>query len=746
MVHRVETDTFRDNHRRLSAVVRRLWWPWWLGTLLLLSACGDQPWNDPYPAQETQQNILYSAFDERPKSLDPARSYNANEAVFTEQVYESPLQYHFLKRPYQLIPSAAVRVPQPYYLDAEERRLSADAADDAVAYSVYEVEIKPGIRYQPHPAFAEDDAGQPLYLHLSAADLAHRHELRDFEQVGSRELVAADFVYQLKRLAHPRLHSPIFGLMSEYIVGLNDYAATLATAYQAQQQQQPEPVYLDLRQYPLPGVQVLDRYRYRIKIHGKYPQLLYWLAMPFFAPMPPEADRFFTQPGMEERNISLDWYPVGTGPYMLTINNPNRQMVLERNPNFRGDRYPSEGEVGDREMGYLDDAGKAIPFIDKAVYSLEKETIPYWNKFLQGYYDASNISSDSFDQAIQVGGEGEVSLSEEMKQQGIGLRTAVATSIFFMCFNMLDPVVGGNSEPARKLRHALSIAVDYEEFISIFLNGRGIAAQSILPPGIFGYRDGEQGVNPYVYDWTPQGPKRKTLAEARRLLAEAGYPNGRDAKTGKPLVLYFDTTGGGPGAKARIDWWRKQFAKLDVQLVVRSSDYNRFQDKVRKGTAQLFQWGWNADYPDPENFLFLLYGENGKVEKNGENMANYRNAEFDRLFVKMTDMPNGPERQAVIDAMIEEARYDAPWLWGFLPKNFSLYHGWYKNAKPNLMARNTLKYKRVDVAQRAEQRALWNKPLRWPLLVLALVLLAVVIPALLSYRRHERMSALEVKR
>ncbi len=718
-------------------------WPLWACLALWLSACSDQPWNNPHPASESHGNILYSSFEARPKHLDPAQSYSSNEAVFTEQVYEAPLQYHFLKRPYELIPRTAVRMPVPEYLDADGQPLPPDTPAQDIAFSIYEIEIQPGILYQPHPAFARYPDGRPRYLDLRAEDLENVHTLADFGETGTRELTAADYVYEIKRLAHPKLHSPILGLMSEYIVGLHEYAATLQQALNEQQSDTTAPVYLDLEQYPLEGVELVDRYRYRIRIHGKYPQLLYWLAMPFFAPVAPEVDRFFTQPGMEQRNLTLDWYPVGTGPYMLTVNNPNRQMVLERNPNFRGELFPDEGEVGDAEKGYLADAGKPIPFIDKAVYSLEKETIPYWNKFLQGYYDASGISSDSFDQAIQVGAGGDVALTDEMKQRGIELQTTVTSSIFYLGFNMLDPVVGGDSESARLLRRAISIAVDYEEYISIFANGRGLAAQGPLPPGIFGYREGEAGINHYVYDWTARGAQRKSLTEARRLLAEAGYPGGRDAKTGKPLSLNLDTTGSGPDDKAVLDWWRKQFAKLDIQLVVRSSDYNRFQDKMRKGTAQLFQWGWNADYPDPENFLFLLYGENSKAEKNGENAANYRNPEFDRLFVQMKDMDNGPARQAILDQMIEIARRDAPWLWGLLPKQFALYHAWYKNAKPNLMARNTLKYRRIDAELRAGKRAEWNRPVRWPLVAMAIVLLLVIIPAVIGYKRRERLSALE---
>ncbi|MFQ5488278.1 MAG: ABC transporter substrate-binding protein, partial [Gammaproteobacteria bacterium] len=639
--------------------------------LLMLGGCGEQPWNNPYPAAEDDQNIMYASFRERPKHLDPARSYSANEYQFIGQIYEPPLQYHYLKRPYTLVPLAAAEMPKPRFYTADGREV--DGVDgQAVAYSVYDIHIRPGIRYQPHPAFARDAAGAYLYHQLGAERLKKIYSLADFPETGSRELVAADYVYQIKRLAHPRLFSPIFGIMSDYIVGLKDYAARLEAANRALRAAGGS--YLDLTRYPLEGAEVLDRYTYRIKVRGKYPQLRYWLAMPFFAPLPAEADRFYSQPGMAEKNLTLDWYPVGTGPYMLIVNDPNRRMVLARNPNFHGERYPLQGQPEDAAAGLLADAGRALPFIDKVMYSLEKEDIPYWNKFLQGYYDTSGITSDSFDQAVRVGGEGEVALTDAMRAKGIQLLTAVNTSIFYLGFNMLDPVVGDYGERQRKLRQALSIALDYEEYISIFANGRGIPAQGPIPPGIFGFVAGRAGINPYVYEWRNGHPRRKAIAAARRLLAEAGYSNGVDQETGKPLVLYFDVTAMGPDDKARLEWYRKQFQKLDIQLVVRSSDYNRFQDKLRNGNAQIFIWGWNADYPDPENFLFLLYGPNGKARHHGENAANYANPEFDRLFEVMKNMDNGPQRQAIIDEMVAIVRRDAPWAWGFHPKGFSLYH------------------------------------------------------------------------
>lgn len=706
-----------------------------LSFAVFLAGCG-QAWNDPYPAAAAGRNILYTAFTERPKHLDPAQSYTEDEITFTAQILEPPLQYHYLKRPYQLVPATVEAVPVPRYFDAAGHQLPADAPVERIAESVYELKLKPGIRYQPHPAFALNARGRPLYEGENVA--AGRQSVADFPETGSRELTADDYIYQIKRLAHPRLHSPIFGMMADKIVGLGELGAALAKVAK----DSPPGAWLDLDAYPLAGVEKVDDQTWRVRIKGKYPQFLYWLAMPFFAPVPREADRFFAQPGMAAKNLTLDWWPVGTGPFLLSENDPNRRMVLSRNPNFHGETYPCDGEPGDAAAGLLADCGQPLPFLDQAIFTREKEAIPYWNKFLQGYYDASGISSDSFDQAVRVNVGGDVGLTDEMEEKGIRLLTSVKTSTFYMGFNLLDPVVGGLNARPTKLRQAISIAIDQEEYISIFQNGRGIAAQGPLPPGIFGYEAGEEGIDRTVYDWVDGAPRRKSVEAAKTLMAEAGYPNGRDEKTGEPLVLNLDTTGGGMGEKSRLDWLTRQFAKIDVQLVVRSTDFNRFQDKIRKGAVQLYYLGWNADYPDPENFFFLLDGKESKVGAGGENASNYVNPEFDKLFLRMKHMENTPERLAIVRQMNRILQHDAPWVFGLHPKSYTLGHRWLKNRKPNDVGNNILKYQRIDAVDRENARKSWNRPALWPLGAGLLLLLAAFVPALLGYRRRERRGAL----
>lgn len=740
----MEKEIKKPQDRCTEADNSKIIWLWIVVAVGLLSACGQPIWNSPYPSEDASKNILYNAFAERPKHLDPVQSYSSNEILLTAQIYQPPLQYHYLKRPFTLIPQTTHEIPLIRYIDEIGNELHTGEDVASIAYSIYEISIKPGIRYQPHPAFAKTDQGNFRYHALTQKETESIFKLSDFMVLESRELLAEDYAYQIKRLAHPKLHSPIFGLMSEYIVGLKEYAETLRKIADTL----PKGAHLDLRDFPLEGVEIVDAFTYRIKIKGKYPQFIYWLAMPFFAPIPWEAEQFYSQPGLAEKNITLDWYPVGTGAYMLIENDPNRIMVLERNPYFQGEYYPTDGMPEDEENGLLSDAGKPLPFIDKVIFSREKENIPRWNKFLQGYYDASGIGSDSFDQAVQLTSHGEATVTEEMQQQGIRLETAVAASTYYMGFNMLDPVVGGRTDQekasARKLRQAISIAVDYEEYVSIFANGRGIPAQGPIPPGIMGYREGKEGMNRIIHQWIDGHIKRRSVEEAKKLLAEAGYPDGIDIKTGAPLVLYFDATSRNADDKSVLDWMRKQFKKINIQLVVRSTDYNRFQDKMRKGNAQIFEWGWNADYPDPENFLFLLYGPQSKAgNHSGNNAANYDNPEYNQLFERMEKMDNSSERQAIIDQMVEILRYDAPWLWGYHPKDYALYHEWYKNVKPNKMSYNNMKYLRINAELREHKQSEWNQPVLWPMGLTIIILILSLLPGFITYRQKERKTEIK---
>src|SRR5258706_8866263 len=164
-------------------------------SLLFLAGC-DGAWNDPHGETVRRGMTLYSSFTERPKHLDPVQSYTEDEARFTQQIYEPLLQYHYLKRPYELIPLTALEVPKPREIEGGK-------------FTVYDIRIRPGIMYQPHPAFVSKNFA------LGKAEIDKLKSPYQLE-LGTRELTVDDYIYQIKRLAHPRLHSPIGGRKNDY--------------------------------------------------------------------------------------------------------------------------------------------------------------------------------------------------------------------------------------------------------------------------------------------------------------------------------------------------------------------------------------------------------------------------------------------------------------------------------------------------------------------------------------------------
>lgn len=744
--------------RRFAAAASRLFAALvGMALVALLAACD----NSPYPAGAAERNILFNSFDERsPRYLDPTASYSNPESPYTYSAYEPLYAYHYLKRPYELIPKLAEAVTPPYYLDAQGRRLPDDAPADQIAESVYDIRIKRGVLYAPHPAFARAAAkpdgtpGEYLYHRLTPQQIGERRSPHEFEVQGTREVVAEDLVYAMKRHATTRIETPVSAIFSEYVVGLKEYIELIKREDERlldgiPRDSQDKP-FLDFRRWPLPGVTALDSHTVRMRIKGKYPQWKYWLAMPFTAPVPWEADAFYSQPGMATKGLTLVRWPVGSGPFMMSEFVQDRRHVMVRNPHFRGETYPCEGMPGDREAGLLDDCGKRMPFVDGFQSVIIKERVPRKEMFKQGYLDMPEIERPDWGVEFRADAEDSDDVKRFFDSRGFQFPQTTDINSWYMGFNWLDPVVGKGDTPEqqqrnRKLRQALSIAIDWEEgYGRIFRTKGGEAAHGPVPPGIFGSREGTpEGVNPVTHRLENGKPVRRSIEDAKRLLAEAGYPNGRDARTGRPLVLNYDyQRTPTPEIKSELDWMVKQFGKLGVQLEIRATDYNQFQDKVQKGKHQIFWWGWLADYPDAENFLFLLYGPNSKSLHQGENTANYQNDEYDQLYRRMQTLEDGPEKQQVIDRMVEIVREDAPWAWGYWPYVAIAFQPWVHNGKPSILIRDLAKYYRVDPALRARRQAEWNQPTWWPMVVLVAVLLALVGLARRSYRARQQATAL----
>jgi len=735
---------------RGSTLIRRLAFGLASGLALLAAGC----YNSPHPFGAERENTLFYAFEERsPRYLDPTGSYSNPESAYTLQIYEPPYGYHYLKRPYTLIPKIADQVAKPRYVDKDGKPLPDDAPADQIAESIYDIPIKRGVKYQPHPAFALDEQGKHRYMALTPEQLGTKRSPWEFEHQGTREVVAEDFVYALKRHGTTRIEAPVFAVFAEYVVGLAEYGERIKREDAKLLKGLPNDIrdkpFLDFRLFPLEGTSAPDKYTWRIRLKGKYPQWSYWMALPFLAPLPWEADAFYAQAGMSENGLSLNQWPVGSGPFMMWEFVRDRRHVLKRNPNYHGETYPCEGMPGDKEAGLLDDCGKPMPFVDTLYVTMEKEKVPRKEKFRQGFFDVPEIERPEYGVDFRNDADDSDDVKREFEQRGFKFPLMTDISNWYFGFNMLDPVVGKGDTPERqeknrKLRQAIAIAIDYEEgYGRIFKHKGGDAAHGPIPPGLFGSREGQPGYfNPVTHRLVDGKVQRRPIEDAKKLLAEAGYPDGRDQQTGKPLVLNYDFQRAiTPEFKSENDWMAKQFAKLGIQLEIRATDFNQYQDKTLKGKHQIYWAGWFADYPDAENFLFLLYGPNAKSKTNGENVSNYESPVYDKLYQELRTLDDGPRKQQVIDQMVDVLRHDAPWCFGYIPWGGLAFQQWVHNGKPSILIRDMAKYYRVDPALRAQKQAEWNRPIYWPLGLIAAVLIGLVWIGRRSFRQRETATA-----
>jgi ABC-type transport system substrate-binding protein len=549
----------------------------------------------------------------RIKGLDPAKSGDVASSSIIGRIYEGLLEYSYLDRPYRVQPMLAAGMPE--------------VSEDGLTYTF---RIREGICFQDDPCFPGGKG---------------------------RELTAQDFVYSIKRIADLKNVSSGYWAFNGRITGLDEFRAASAgdapTDYDA----------------PVAGLRAPDRHTFQIQLTGPYPQLLWVLAMHYSFAVPREAVEFYGEQFVN--------HPVGTGPYILEKWKRNYRIEFVRNPKWketgRIELYPSTGTDEARAAGLLDDAGKQLPFIDRIVQYVVDDGATTWMMFLAGQFSYSGISRDNWDAVIKP----DSGLVEELKGQGIDLLSGPTLDLYYIGFNLDDPLVGKN----KKLRQALSCAFNPELLVQYY-NGRVTPVYGPLPDPLAGFKP-----EPTAYSFNPE--------KARQLLAEAGYPDGIDPATGRRLEVTLELGGATPDVRQVVDLMAGMFEKTGVVLKASYNNWPAFLGKMDRRQAQLFQLGWVADYPDAENFLQLFHSANVSP---GPNHSNYVNPEFDKLYERMRVMLPGPEKDRICEQMADIVIDDCPWIFMYQPMEFAVIHDWLKNYSLHDFPYTMVKYRRVDNA------------------------------------------------
>jgi oligopeptide transport system substrate-binding protein len=468
------------------------------------------------------------------------------------------------------------------------------------------------------------------------------HDNKCFPGGQGRELTSDDVLYSIKRYADANLNSKSWFGMEGAVVGLDAYRAATAQA---------GPGKTDHAKTSVEGLKKIDNHRFSIKLTRPNPLFLYALTFSSTGIVPMEAVQMYG----EQFGVN----PVGTGPF--TLANVERKGVLRflKYPRYHG-TYPTVGEPGDAEKGLLKAAGQKLPFVDVVEMPLIEEAQPAVLRFLKGELDWRGLDRANFTKMVSRNGDGQFALKPEFAARH-NVYATLGLNTTYISINMKDPLLGKN----KALRQALVHLYDTRGEIEVLLNGRARPLNSIVPYDMPG-SERDTGAKGRGYD----------LAAAKKLLAEAGFPDGK----GLPVirVSYPATT---VDQRNRFDFQKARFAAAGVKLEGVFADQPTMIRAVEGGNFQLADYGWVADYPDAENFYQLLYSKNVAP---GPNYGSFAHAEYDRTYEAARLMDNGPERYKLFQRMNQILHDEAPVIITYNTLRFGVTQKWLLNFKRNV--------------------------------------------------------------
>lgn len=581
---------------------------WFWVILVAASGCSRQQ-SDYHGDQK-----LTAAISDDVATLETADANDTISTLVLGLLHDTLYQYSYLSKPFKVEPLIAADMP----------RFSQDGL-------TVTIRIKKGILFHDDPAFKSS-------------------------QGKGRAVTADDFVYAFKRLAHPALQSQGWWILDGKIAGINAFHDKLAKAATKEEA-------IKILAEPVEGITAIDKYSLQFKLVKPYPQLLYALTLSFTAPVANETVTTYS-----DESGAVHGRAVGTGPFILREWTRHNRLVLDRNPQYHPQFYPSEAHDDFRKMGLLGLSSKPLPMLDRIELQVIKEDQPMWLKFMRGELDISMIPKDNFELAMAD----RETLSESLRSKGIKLQTENGQIFYFLAFNMKDPLIGKN----KILRQAISSAIDRSKWVALFTSGRGIPANSVLPPGLAGRS--EDVVLKYGFN----------LNRAKKLLAQAGHPEGKGLPT-----LKFDMRSADSLSRQMGDFFIQQLGEIGVRLTISYNSFPAFLDKAKHSNLQIFLGGWALDYPDAENVYQLLYGPNAAP---GPNDTNYNNAELNTLFLKISAMSPSAERTELLKQMEEIIQEEVPWALGFYTTSYFLSHPWVEGYRATNQIMNRLKYLRID--------------------------------------------------
>jgi ABC-type transport system substrate-binding protein len=493
----------------------------------------------------------------------------------------------------------------------------------ADGYRTWTVKVRPGIYFQSDPAFK----GQ------------------------RREVIAQDFIYPYQRIADPANKSPLWGFLEAQVglVGLAELRQAALTGKQP----------FDYGA-PIAGLRAVDRYTVQFKLKQPRPRFIETLAASdLLGAQAREVVEFYGE--------AIDAHPVGTGPFRLKQWRRSSLIVLERSPDYRDERYDAEPAPDDAEGQALlaRFKGRKLPMIDEVQVSIIEEAQPFWLAFLNAEIDAvagltGAVPGEYVNQAAPNG-----KLAPNLANRGIQMQRQVNSDSAYVYFNMEDSVVGGYTPDKVALRRAIGLATNVDRLIRVGYRGQAIPAQAPANPHTTGY---DPAFKSEMSEYSP--------ARAKALLDLYGYidrdgDGWRDQPDGKPLIIERSSQ---PDQLSREfeTLWKKDLEAIGIRTVSPVSQWPEQLKQARAGKLQVWALGGSSAQPDGQGALARY----DSTQVGGQNLARFKNAEFDAIYKEISVLPDGAERQALFHrAKLIAAAY-LPYKFNVHRISTDMWHPW----------------------------------------------------------------------
>ncbi len=559
--------------------------------------------------------------------FDPAQISDLYSSTMAANMFDALYATEFLARPVRLRPNTATAMP-----------------DVSTDFKTFTVQLRPGIHFSDDPAFKGT----------------------------KRELVAADYVYSIKRHFDPRWKSPRYsGLSNHQILGLE---ALREAAIKGNR-----PFDYDA---PAEGLRAIGRYTIQFRLARPNPRFTDALS-------DPAVTGAVAREVVETYGDRIMEHPVGTGPYRLATWRRSSLITFEKNPNYRDMFYDEEAPPGDplAQAAAAKLNGRKLPMVDRVEVSIIEQPQPRWLSFVNREMDVLEQVPEEFTYTAIPNNR----IAPNLARLGIYDIRYLRNDVALSYFAMENPLVGGYTAEKVALRRAIALAVDVDEEIRVVRRGQAIPAQSIMGPGVWGY---DAAFKSEMGEFSR--PRAQALLDLYGFVDRDG-DGWRDQPDGAPLLIEYATQ---PDDLSRqlITQWKKNMDAIGIRIEFRTAQWPENLKASRVGKLMMWGVGWSAG-PDGEEFLVLGHGP----DKGQANHARFELAEYDRLFDLQRSLPDGTQRMEAMTKMKEL-------MVAYMPYKAHVHRIWTDLAQPwvvgyhrNVFVRDFWRYVDVDTAEQARR-------------------------------------------